>query len=396
MRRSRKTMKRRRSLRQRGGLSEKEQEAARQAEQLALLNADPDPVVAAAINAAAKADPNNNNKPAITDMVTQIVNQALKEAETTGKSPVAAAEAAKPAAVNAAINAGTPKGVATAAADAAVAAVAADAANAAAPAPPANNILPNGWSSAQNNDGDTYYYNNNSDTPYTTWTKPTMSAINARAARLPNGWSSAKNEDGDIYYYNNSTPQFTTRNKPIMSSVNARALAQNPAAPITLVRNIDAPVALARNAAVNAAVNAAINAGASTAVAKAAASAAVSAARKPPVLTNSVKKRLTRTRGAKLYAEIQAGTRTATPAQQACITKYEACKKPTQAGGRRYTQKSSKYHGGDKNQNMQLLKIKNSLLRVNKTAIRVKNHGNMSKLSNTYNTTHHPWNNGFK
>jgi len=386
MRRSRKTMKRRRSLRQRGGLSEKEQEAARQAEQLALLNADPDPVVAAAINAAAKADPNNNNKPAITDMVTQIVNQALKEAETTGKSPVAAAEAAKPAAVNAAINAGTPKGVATAAADAAVAAVAA------APAPPANNILPNGWSSSQNNDGDTYYYNN-SDTPYTTWTKPTMSAINARAARLPNGWSSAKNEDGDIYYYNNSTPQFTTRNKPIMSSVNARALAQNPAAPVTLVRNIDAPVALARNAA----VNAAINAGASNTVAKAAASAAVSAARKPPpVLTNSAKKRITRARGAKLYAEIQAGTKTVTPAQQACITKYEACKKPTQAGGRRYTRKSSKYYGGDKNQNMKLLEIKNSLSRVNKTAIRAKNHGNMSKISNIYNTTHHPWNNGFK
>jgi len=310
MRRSRKTMKRRRSLRQRGGLTEEEQEAARQAEQDALLNADADPVVAAAP-----------------------------------------------------------------------------------PAPPANNILPNGWSSAQNNDGDTYYYNNNSDTPYTTWTKPTMSAINARAARLPNGWSSAKNEDGDIYYYNNSTPQFTTRNKPIMSSVNARALAQNPAAPVTLVRNIDAPVALARNAA----VNAAINTGASKAVANAAASAAVSAARKPPpVLTNSAKKRITRARGAKLYAEIQAGTKTATPAQQACITKYEACKKPTQAGGRRYTRKLSKYYGGDKNQNMKLLEIKNSLSRVNKTAIRAKNHGNMSKLSNIYNTTHHPWNNGFK
>ena len=127
------------------------------------------------------------------------------------------------------------------------------------------------------------------------------------------------------------------------------------------------------------------------------ASAVVSTARKPPpVLTNVMKKRLTRERGAKLYAEIQAGTKTATPAQQACITKYEACKKPTQAGGRRYTRKSHKYYGGDKNQNMKLLEIKNSLSRVNKTAIRAKNHGNMSKLSNIYNTTHHPWNNGFK
>jgi hypothetical protein len=305
-------MKRRRSLRQRGGLSEKEQEAARQAEQLALLNADPDPVVAAAINAAAKADPNNNNKPAITDMVTQIVNQALKEAIATGKSPVAAAEAAKPAAVNAAINAGTPKGVATAAADAAVAAVANAAVNAGA-------------------------------------TNQNAAVIANVVADIVNKAVQAANEKG---------------NSP----------------------------ANAAKAAEPAAVNAAINAGASNAVA----SAAVSAARKPLVLTNYAKSRITRERGAKLYAEIQAGTKTATPAQQACITKYEACKKPTQAGGRHYTRKSRKYYGGDKNQNMKLLEIKNSLSRVNKTAIRAKNHGNMSKLSNIYNTTHHPWNNGFK
>jgi hypothetical protein len=108
------------------------------------------------------------------------------------------------------------------------------------------------------------------------------------------------------------------------------------------------------------------------------------------------KRAATRERGAKLYAEIQAGTKTATPAQQACITKYEACKKTTQAGGGRYTRKSRKYYGGDKNQNMKLLEIKNSLSRVNKTAIRSKNHGNMSTSRNMYNVTHHPWNKGFK
>ena len=250
----------------------------------------------------------------------------------------------------------------------------------------ANNKLPNGWSSAENNDGsgDIYYYNNSSP-PFTTRIKPTMSAVNARAARLPNGWSSAKNEDGDIYYYNNSTPQFTTRNKPIMSSVNARALAQNPAAPVTLVRNVDARVALARNAAVNAgatntnaevvanvvagivnkaveaanekgtppaaaanaaksaAVNAAVNAGASKAVAKAAASAAVSAVKRPPPsLSNYTKERITRERGAKIYEEIQAGTKTATPAQQGCITKYEACKTRKQAGGSRMRKRNTR------------------------------------------------------
>ena len=37
----------------------------------------------------------------------------------------------------------------------------------------------------------------------------------------------------------------------------------------------------------------------------------------------------------KIYEEIKAGTKTATPAQQACITKYEACKTRKQAGGTR-------------------------------------------------------------
>jgi hypothetical protein len=206
-----------------------------------------------------------------------------------------------------------------------------------------------------------------------------MSAINARSAR--NATVAATNAGA-------TNKNAETVANVVVDTVNKAVQAAN--------KKGNSP-ANAAKAAEPAAVNAARNAGASNAVAKAAASAAVSAARKPPpVLTNSAKKRLTRKRGAKLYAEIQAGTKTATPAQQACITKYEACKKPTQAGGRRYTRKSSKYHGGDKNQNMQLLKIKNSLLRVNKTAIRVKNHGNMSKPINMYNTTHHPWNNGFK
>ena len=63
---------------------------------------------------------------------------------------------------------------------------------------------------------------------------------------------------------------------------------------------------------------------------------------------------------------------------------------------RQHTRKLRKYYGGDKNQNLQLLKTKNSLSYVNKTAIRAKNHGNLSTSRNMYNVTHHPWNKGFK
>lgn len=60
------------------------------------------------------------------------------------------------------------------------------------------------------------------------------------------------------------------------------------------------------------------------------------------------------------------------------------------------TRKSRKYSGGTPNQNAELLKIKNQLTRVNKSAIRAKNHANMSKFRNLYNVAHHPWNKGFK
>jgi hypothetical protein len=63
---------------------------------------------------------------------------------------------------------------------------------------------------------------------------------------------------------------------------------------------------------------------------------------------------------------------------------------------RQQTRKLRKYSGGTPNQNAELLKIKNRLSRINKTAIRAKNHGNMSTPRNMYNVTHHPWNKGFK
>ena len=63
---------------------------------------------------------------------------------------------------------------------------------------------------------------------------------------------------------------------------------------------------------------------------------------------------------------------------------------------RQHTRKLRKYYGGDKNQNLQLLKTKNSLSYVNKTPIRGKNHGNLSRPRNMYDLTHHPWNKGFK
>ena len=56
----------------------------------------------------------------------------------------------------------------------------------------------------------------------------------------------------------------------------------------------------------------------------------------------------------------------------------------------------TKYFGGDLNQNAELLQIKNKLRRVNKTAIRSKNHRNVLSDTSLYNITHHPWNKGFK
>uniref|UniRef100_A0A6C0IAI8 Uncharacterized protein n=1 Tax=viral metagenome TaxID=1070528 RepID=A0A6C0IAI8_9ZZZZ len=57
----------------------------------------------------------------------------------------------------------------------------------------------------------------------------------------------------------------------------------------------------------------------------------------------------------------------------------------------RQTRKLRKYSGGTPNQNAELLKIKNKLTRVNKSAIRPNKQG-----KNLYNISHHPWNNGFK
>ena len=55
------------------------------------------------------------------------------------------------------------------------------------------------------------------------------------------------------------------------------------------------------------------------------------------------------------------------------------------------TRKLRKYSGGTPNQNAELLKIKNKLTRVNKSAIRPNKQGR-----NLYNVAHHPWNKGFK